>query len=247
MTCAVLRSHPVIPRHDLSESQFLPSPPFLDINSTCFEMMTPSDRLLYKRILRQEYNKSEAFRSNVNTFLKFVDRLPSDKTCNPSHQAHSPRVIHKDTTGSLMVTRRPVEKSEDSSLIRRSRHHPVISPTKSVTHIPPPVPGRRSMLLPPRPRLSSPLTPHPNVPQDGPNLRRPFPKKRRRVEVPLLKRALFNCSNVERGLSQQSDDAVEDAATYQVCIDSITDLSSSWIYVPKPVDDWELVLKGDLY
>ncbi|GJJ13586.1 hypothetical protein Clacol_007842 [Clathrus columnatus] len=251
MACTVLRTHSSVPCHDLSQSQYLPPPPFLDIDSILSEMLEMSTdryaRAVYKSRLREEFDTSQAFRLQVLTFLDYFASLK--RNCMEEDDGiHQLPFSCVDSTESLVAS----EKEGTNSIASHSRScsRSVSSSRKSFTQIPNPVPGRRTMLLPPRPRLSSPLTPHPHVPQDGPNPRRPIPKKRRQAEKPLLRQALFNCSNVEKKLSSRfnSDPDTHDRRTFtQLQDDFDLESCSSWTYIPLPLDDWELIRRDELY
>lgn len=219
------RSHPN-GYDDLSQSQlFLPgSFAFIDVVTTgdpfsSFLSSKPSRRTVRETKLQRQgyYNNPATSQSELQSLLnghRYGNlRKKNDENDFASFWSYDIcSNLHGESSGSRLRQRRveaePLSNLENSSSGHRCSYAGSAANIRALHPDPePPVtsqPQQRCLLIPPRPRLSSPLTPHPHALQPGPDLRRPLPNKRRRVEVPLLKKALVNSSNLPKVVSRSS-------------------------------------------
>jgi hypothetical protein len=219
-----------LPKSDLEKSQYLWPSSTIKLETvasiTCM-------REEYKECLRQQFECSNTFR---HQFLLFVAQLMHDQAIQqPSSQF--PNFLSSYTSQCTPYTD-PSFGTGLSSL--------TVPPKDGFCHLP------SFLLIPPRPRLTSRLSPFPSfVPLKGPP-RRPMPRSKGRGEY-LLKQALCNTEPgrqirelgprvaLRHFESQFSHQVVDSEDVEMNCPER---LSKSWVDVP--CEDWEMIDMGEL-
>ena len=240
MACATHPSYSSQPYEELMRNQYIWPDTAVERGRITFH---PNPSAAHNANLRKQFEYSHVFRKQFSGFVaQLAYEQALERTIRPPYTRPGPSVDFSLGTSVTPFPTGPISQifSSHAALLRQPS-------------IPPPKPRRRHsarMLIPPRPRVSSPLSPRPpQTPLAGP-ARRPMPLRKGR-DASLLKQAVCN---TERGrqiaalgphaavkaLEAQTNDKTED-----VMMDYPDErLGQSWVVVP--CEDWEMVDTGEI-